>query len=64
VIKTEQEKDLLLKNTQEPLVLLEVSSSSFGEEKVNSRKMIRITFHSHTSNLFAGRDHLQTLGVV
>jgi len=33
VIKTEAEKDLLLKTTMEPMVILEVSSSSFGEEK-------------------------------
>jgi hypothetical protein len=33
VIKTENEKDFLLKNFLEPIVILEVSSSSFGEEK-------------------------------
>jgi hypothetical protein len=34
VIKTEGEKDLLVKSTVGPMVILEVSSSSFGEEKV------------------------------
>jgi len=33
VIKTELERDTLLKSTNFPLVMLEVSSSSFGEEK-------------------------------
>jgi len=33
VIKTEGEKDSLLKSTSEPMVILEVSSSSFGDEK-------------------------------
>jgi hypothetical protein len=34
VIKTEMEKDILMKSTLSPMVILEVSSSSFGEEKV------------------------------
>jgi len=33
VIKTEAEKDILLKTMTDPMVILEVSSSSFGEEK-------------------------------
>lgn len=33
VIKNESERDALIKNTADPMVILEVSSSSFGEEK-------------------------------
>eukprot|EP01118_Nematostelium_gracile_P010753 TRINITY_DN3749_c0_g2_i1.p1 TRINITY_DN3749_c0_g2~~TRINITY_DN3749_c0_g2_i1.p1 ORF type:complete len:166 (-),score=58.32 TRINITY_DN3749_c0_g2_i1:33-467(-) len=33
VIKTEGEKDALLKASPDPMVILEVSSSSFGDEK-------------------------------
>eukprot|EP01119_Soliformovum_irregulare_P015179 TRINITY_DN4233_c0_g1_i1.p1 TRINITY_DN4233_c0_g1~~TRINITY_DN4233_c0_g1_i1.p1 ORF type:complete len:241 (-),score=38.41 TRINITY_DN4233_c0_g1_i1:542-1264(-) len=33
VIKTETERDFLLKSMTDPLVILEVSSSSFGDEK-------------------------------
>jgi hypothetical protein len=34
VIKTEGERDALLKAINEPIVILEVTSSSFGEDKV------------------------------
>lgn len=53
VIKTETEKEMLLKATPDPILILEVSSSSFGDEKVQLFNTVLTYFSSGCHHLQA-----------
>jgi BTB/POZ domain-containing adapter for CUL3-mediated RhoA degradation protein len=62
VVKSDQERDSIVHNSVKPVVVIECSSSSFGEEKV---PLNRITTHVCFCVLtVAGCNHLQAFGFI